>query len=85
MALCSLRDPYRKRELKLLELAEMEKKGVAAGRGGKGGRGGRGGRGGGAGGKKKSGSAGKSIAEAIKSWKYFNLMSFYKPRIYTRP
>ena len=57
----------------------MEKKGVAAGRGGKGGRGG------GAGGKKKSGSAGKSIAEAIKSWKYFNLMSFYKPCIYTRP
>ena len=79
MAWRNLRDPYRKRNLKLLELAEMEKKGVAAGRGGKGGRGG------GAGGKKKSGSAGKSIAEAIKSWKYFNLMSFYKPCIYTRP
>ena len=37
---------------------------------------------GGAGGKRKSGSAGGTVAEAVSHWKYYEQMSFYKSYIY---
>ena len=37
------------------------------------------------GGKRKSGSAGCTVAEAVTRWKYYKRMSFYKPFIYERP
>ena len=37
------------------------------------------------GGKRKSGSAGCTVAEAVTRWKYYEKMSFYKPFIYERP
>ena len=37
------------------------------------------------GGKRKSGSAGCTVAEAVTRWKYYERMSFYKPFIYERP
>ena len=38
-----------------------------------------------AGGKRKLGSAGITVAEAVTRWKYYERMSFYKPFIYDRP
>ena len=38
-----------------------------------------------AGGKRKSGSAGITVAEAVTRWKYYERMSFSKPFIYDRP
>ena len=38
-----------------------------------------------AGGKRKSGSAGITVADAVTRWKYYERMSFYKPFIYDRP
>ena len=39
----------------------------------------------GGGGKRKSRSAGITVAEAVKKWPFYDSMSFYKPFIYERP
>ena len=60
----NLRDPYRKKELDILNRGDAPAR---------------------VGGKRKSGSAGITVAQAAAKWKYYERMSFYKPFIYERP